>query len=194
MANQVEDIRKCEFTKDDCLFLDTNVWIYIHYGIYSKNADQRERNRFYKRWYTNAFNKMREKGSKIFVDALVLSEFINRYSHLEYDRMMPDIKREPNKNNYKIFRNSKDGRDTAQAIVINTNKILKEAQFCNLDYSFIRHRLSAHLEDYKKYNSDFNDLIYIDLCRNNGYKLVTHDGDFKNCDIHILTANNELLG
>jgi hypothetical protein len=32
MSSKVEDIRKYSFTGDNRLFLDTNVWIYIHYG------------------------------------------------------------------------------------------------------------------------------------------------------------------
>jgi predicted nucleic acid-binding protein len=45
-----------------------------------------------------------------------------------------------------------------------------------------------------KTNSDFNDLMLIELCKKNMFALVTHDIDFKDSDIHVLTANNELLG
>jgi hypothetical protein len=131
---------------------------------------------------------------KIFVDALVLSEFINRFAHLEYDRKMPRENRLPNKNNYKIFRKSKDGQNTAREIVINTNKILKDSQLCDLNYNFIKKKLPTQLKEYEKFESDFNDLIYVELCKERKFTFVTHDGDFKNHNIDILTANNELLG
>jgi predicted nucleic acid-binding protein len=187
MTNQAKDIRRSGFSNSDCLFLDTNVLIYIYYGIY------REEDRYYKKWYTDALGKMRESNSQIFIDALVLSEFINRFVHMEYDRLLPPIKREKNKNNYKIFRASKDGKDAAREIVIHTHKILSYAQICDLDYNFIKPGLPNHLSEYEKSNSDFNDLLYIELCKKNDFTLVTHDGDFKNCGIPVLTANRNLL-
>lgn len=187
MINQAKDIRRSNFSDSDCLFLDTNVLIYVYYGIY------KEEDRYYKKWYTDALDKMRKKNSKIFIDALVLSEFINRFTRMEYDRKMPPIKREKNKNNYKIFRASKDGKNTVREIVIHINKILAYAQICDLNYNFIKPDLLNHLTKYEKSNSDFNDLLYIELCKKNNFTLVTHDGDFKNCGIPVLTANANLL-
>lgn len=188
MSNPVEDIRKkSDFDEKDCFFLDTNVWLYIYYGIYS------EQDRYFKKWYTDAFEKMLLCNCKIFVDFLVLSEFVNRFARLEYDRKMPPIKREPNRNNYKIFRKSGDGQNTAREIVININKILNKSELCDLDYNCIKPKLSAQLKEYEKFDSDFNDLIYVELCKEKKFTFVTHDGDFNNHDIRVLTANNAML-
>jgi hypothetical protein len=149
--------------------------------------------RYFKKWYTDAFEKMRLSNCKIFIDFFVLSEFINRFARLEYDRKMPPIKRDPNKNNYKLFRKSADGQNTAREIVININKIMKISNLCDLNYNFIKPKLTAQLNEYEKFDSDFNDLIYIELCKENKFTLVTHDRDFGNHDIHVLTANNEML-
>jgi predicted nucleic acid-binding protein len=188
MTNQVEDIRKkSDYSENERFFLDTNIWIYIYYGQYPYN------DRYLKNFYTNAFEKMRANNCKIYLDAFVLSEFTKVFSHLEFNRIVPYIKREnPRLNYYKKFRESDEGRITIKEIVINVNKILKNAQLCDLDYSFIN--LQNQLIEYREISSDFNDLTYIKLCKKHKYTLVTHDGDFRNCDIPVLTANNKLLG
>ncbi|HNX38976.1 MAG TPA: type II toxin-antitoxin system VapC family toxin [Methanothrix sp.] len=188
MNNRVEDIRKkYYFSKDEKFFLDTNIWIYLYYGQYPYD------NKYFRKYYTDAFEKMRLNRCKIYLDAFVLSEFIRVFSHLEFNRIIPYITRkDPNKNYYKLFRESEKGRQTSKEIVLNMNKILKEAQLCDLDYNFIN--LQNQLIEYGKISSDFNDLTYIKLCKKHGYTLVTHDGDFHNCGVPVLTANNKLLG
>lgn len=49
------------------------------------------------------------------------------------------------------------------------------------------------MNEYEKGNSDFNDQIFTEICRNNGWKLVTDDGDFKRCGVPLVTANKTLL-
>ncbi len=41
--------------------------------------------------------------------------------------------------------------------------------------------------------ADFNDFYYARFCRNNGYSIITDDGDFKFEGVEILTINQELL-
>ena len=53
--------------------------------------------------------------------------------------------------------------------------------------------MEALLSDFEANSRDFNDAILAQLCRAKDLKLVTHDGDFKDCGITILTANSNLL-
>ena len=39
----------------------------------------------------------------------------------------------------------------------------------------------------------FNDQVITEICKNNGFTLITNDGDFKTQEISILTANAKLL-
>lgn len=186
MTNQAEHINKHNFLPGERFFLDTNVWIYIKYGFYTETNDKTFRN-----WYTMAYRKMLDNDCKIFVDAFVLSEFVTKFSHLEFDRKVPKTRREDNKNNYKIFKGTNDGKVTAQEIVTHAKKIIEIAELCNMDYTFLK--IEDRLNDFKNLNLDFNDLIYLEFCKSNDLVLVTHDGDFKNCGIPILTGNNKLL-
>ena len=47
--------------------------------------------------------------------------------------------------------------------------------------------------EYALGESDFNDQILIDLCRRQGLKMVTDDGDFKGQDVSVITRNQRLL-
>ena len=49
------------------------------------------------------------------------------------------------------------------------------------------------LNDYATGDYDFNDQVITEICKNNGFTLITNDSDFKTQDIPILTANSKLL-
>ncbi|MPM51768.1 hypothetical protein SDC9_98519 [bioreactor metagenome] len=40
---------------------------------------------------------------------------------------------------------------------------------------------------------DFNDLLFAEICRSRGMVFVTHDKDFSELGVEILTANEKLL-
>lgn len=40
---------------------------------------------------------------------------------------------------------------------------------------------------------DFNDQVLAELCKSRNLTLVTHDGDFKDLGLNLLTANQSLL-
>ena len=49
------------------------------------------------------------------------------------------------------------------------------------------------LDDYAAGGFDFNDQVITELCKRKGLTLITHDGDFKDSGVPILTANKKLL-
>jgi predicted nucleic acid-binding protein len=53
--------------------------------------------------------------------------------------------------------------------------------------------IDALVDDYAAGDSDFNDQVLIALCKKEGLKMVTDDGDFKGCGIPVITANKRLL-
>ena len=53
--------------------------------------------------------------------------------------------------------------------------------------------MNALLNDYATGDYDFNDQVITEICKNNGFTLITNDGDFKTQEIPILTANAKLL-
>ncbi len=119
-------------------------------------------------------------------DVLVLSEFANRYARIEYEYHKSD-----GSSTYKEFRNSPDFANVAQAIADSMRRILKisiplESGFADLNHS-------AFASQFETGVCDFNDMVINALCVSRDLLLVTHDGDFKDEDVSILTANGKLL-
>ena len=159
--------------------MDTNIWLYV----YAPQAPDDWRTRTYSRSLT----KILTAKSRIFIDAMVLSEFINRYSRLAYNL----FKAAGSTIDFKEYRQSPDFKPVAMDIESSVRRILKHCQrteSCCSDCD-----IDSLLAKYGQGDSDFNDQIMVELCKNKGLKLITHDRDFKDCGVTVLTANNRLL-
>jgi predicted nucleic acid-binding protein len=187
MTNKI-DIRKYTFKGDETLFLDTNIWYFI-YGptpIRSKPDEDVSRN-----LYSKAFKKIQENKCFIYIDTLIISEFVNAFARdmwKRYNWSQP----EDSKLNYKDYRKTPDFKSKVNTIINETKKIFKDANKCNSDFESMD--FDSFFIEFGKCNLDLNDIIYGDLCKTKGFTLVTNDKDFKSCSIPIMTVNNELLG
>jgi len=79
--NATQDIRSYVFSEKDHLFLDANVWL----SVYGPQVSRR------KGWdiYSAAWRDIRMAGSKVYIDFLVLSEFINRFARIVMGQLAP---------------------------------------------------------------------------------------------------------
>jgi len=176
--NKTQNICHYVFQTTDALLLDANIWLFI----YGPSAPNDSRSRI----YSNAFKAILAAHSKIYIDVLITSEFINTYTRIEYSRLGLGIY-----DNFKRFRQSADFKPIAQAIANTVRRIL---DYCEpLESGFSTLDIALMLNEYEKGESDFNDAILADLCQRNGLKLVTHDGDFQDCGLTLVTANSYLL-
>ena len=159
------------------MLLDANIWLFI-YG--SQNpGDARVR------VYSSAFRRILEAQSRIYIDVLIVSEFINAYARLQWQIRAPDSR-------FKAFRSSPEFREVAQEIADNAKRVLShcsrvESHFDTLDTDDL-------MDEYAQGGADFNDQVIRNLCRSRSLKLITDDRDFKGQGISILTANRRLLG
>jgi predicted nucleic acid-binding protein len=179
MTAKAIDVRTYTFRKDDRLLLDANIWLSVYGPIACHD------------WRTDVYSKALSRiySSKclIFLDAIVLSEYINRFARLEYEQMDKSIK----PSTYKEFRSSVHFKNVASEVAITVNNILKKTTCCNFDFESIK--TTDILVDYQAGTRDFSDSLIIELCKEQDLVLITHDKDFKNCDIPILTAHKRLL-
>ena len=169
------------FTDQDVLLFDTNIWFFI-YGP-QKPKDSKVS------IYSNALKHILAANSQIYIDTLIISEFINTYSRREF-QIIQEIKNKPY-TDFKSFRKSKDFTDISKKISETVKQILKNCRLTKIEFEL--DDMVRLLTEYAIGNSDFNDQIIVDICRKNKLKLVTDDGDFKNADISIVTANQSLL-
>ena len=90
------------FTSKDKLFLDANIWLYL-FGP----REPRDR---WKQIYSEVFERILKANSRIYVDVLIVSEFINAYARMKWRAVAPHIK------SFKDFRNSTGFKPVAEDI------------------------------------------------------------------------------
>ncbi len=171
------DIRSYYFGTPDHLFLDANVWL----SLYGQAAWARRRTSDYSR----AWRDIVQVGCPVFIDVLVVSEFINAYARIEYQRLRTGPM------TFKDFRNSSHFPPIAAIIAQCVTRILRRCQ--RLDSGFETCDINRLLNDFARGSEDFNDQVIVEVCRTRGLKLITDDGDFKGAGLDILTANPNLL-
>ncbi len=172
-----QEVSRYTFSAKDELFLDANIWLFLY-------GPQQPRPRSYIKTYSNAYKRILSAKSRIYVDVLIVSEFINRYARLQQNLVAPG-------GSFKQFRNSSFFKSVAQDIASNVNRILRNSS--RIESGFATLNMSDFLNDFAAGASDFNDQVIAELCKNNGLTLVTHDSDFNAPGISVLTANRNLL-
>ena len=172
------DIRSHRFQSNERLLVDASVWLRIYGPLTPDRAS-------YSKAYSNAHHKMRMADCAIFMDIIVLSEFINAFARMEF-RQGPQAA-----SNFKTFRKSVAFEPIAKEIAINAKRIVTQCQCVESGFEDVD--ASALLTDFQSGQHDFNDQVIAELCRAKGLKLVTHDADFQKYGLTVLTANGELL-
>ncbi|MBN1593810.1 MAG: PIN domain-containing protein [Candidatus Coatesbacteria bacterium] len=165
--------------KDRRFFIDANIWIYLNGPQVKKDYKTRE--------YSGALKKIRDSHSAIYIDVLVLSEFINRYLRIklaEWDSRGVEA-------TLKNFRSSSDYPAVAENIADAVRGILKVCE--RIDSGFASVDIDSLIGDFGAKRLDFNDQILAEICRTQDLTMITHDGHFSRCDIKVLTANKHML-
>ena len=176
-TSSVIDIRSCSFHISDRLFLDANVWLAVYGPVHARRTRSIV--------YSRALADMRTAGSEIYLDVLVLSEFVNAYARMEHRQSSLRDR------DFKDFRRSPAFPAVAADIGQNAARIVRQCRLTDTNLSVTDVR--SLLVEFERGQSDFNDQMIADMCRSKGLKLVTHDADFKSAGLAILTANNSLL-
>ena len=179
MKNKAMDLTGYAFTEGESILVDTNVWMYL--APPPSSANNRAA-----RIYSKAFANLLQQKAVAFVDALILSEYLNRYIRIEYQanwrHHYADFKR---------FRQSADASSVLGDAVFELKQIMKQASVCNTLLEGID--LAAVLGHVQNGTMDLNDGLLVANCKRNGWKLMTHDGDMSSGGIEVLTANPNLL-
>ena len=175
--HKTEEITRYDFKSSDELLLDTNVWLFI-YGP-QKQGDSRVN------VYSKALARILAAQSRIYINVLIVSEFINRYARLKWRVISPEI------TDFKRFRRSSGFKPIAQDIAADVKRVL---QHCTRVASgFESLAIDTLIDEYALGDSDFNDQILVSLCKRTGLTLITDDSDFRGRGIPVVTANKQLL-
>ncbi len=179
MAGEVLHVKDYRFTSHDDLFLDANVWLYIHGPQRPGQGRRRDH-------YSNAFRRILEAESRVYIDVIVLSEIINRWARFHYQESdyAPQM-------GFKTFRDSAAFKLIAPSIAADTRRILNQCS--PMESGFTKLDVDALTTEYGQGRADFNDQVIREACKRSGLKLVTDDADFAGDGVTILTANGRLL-
>jgi predicted nucleic acid-binding protein len=177
MTLSVAEIACHDFSSSDKLMLDTNIWLFI-YGP-QKPGDGRVAA------YSDALARILSVGCSIYIDVLIVSEFINTYARLRWNLLSP----RPAK--FKEFRKSAVFRSVARDIAADTKRILQHCVRLKGGLGSIS--LDSLIDEYAMGDLDFNDQVLTALCSSKGLTMITDDADFRNRGIPIITANKRLL-
>ncbi|MEW6750616.1 MAG: PIN domain-containing protein [Candidatus Latescibacterota bacterium] len=178
MTEKAKAVETYDFQPEEALFLDANVWLLVHGP--QKPGDPRVAA------YSEALAKILTAQSRIYIDVLVVSEFINTYARVKWQLIAPHIKP------FKAFRKSPDFTPVAKDIVADVKQVLKHCR--RIESGFAACDLEELTADYALGDADFNDQVIAALCKRKGLTLVTDDGDFRDQGIPLVTANKRLLG
>ena len=177
MKNNSSEISTHAFTPNDELLLDTNIWLSI-YG-FAKPGDHRSV------IYSKALSEMLAANCRICVDVLILSEYVNAYARFRYNLLNTSAV-------FKNFRKGADFKPIAADIAGDVRQILKHCERIESDLPDVD--IGELIDDFEKGDSDFNDQVLVELCKRRNLTLVTHDADFRDRGLTVLTANKNLLG
>lgn len=180
MTHKAERVTDYDFTSSDALLLDANVWLFV-YGP-QKPGDSKVD------VYSQALAKILAAQSRIYIDVLIVSEFINTYARLRWFLWKDQF---ASSDNFKKFRKSKNFKPVAEEIAANVRRVLKHCT--RVDSGFESLAIDTLIDEYAAGDFDFNDQILANLCKKDGLKMVTDDGDFKSRGIPVITANKRLL-
>lgn len=148
----------------DKFFFDNNIWMYLYCPIGSYN-------KYSVKIYSDFFDKILQSRATIFVSSLILSEFYNSYSRLDFNIWKNNEKKDYKKD----FRPTQRYIETSE-IIVNTieSRILGIAERIDDDFSSIQiDEINRKCNDL-----DFNDSYYIELSKKCACKIVTNDRDF----------------
>jgi len=177
--NKASDAATYDFVDGEAILVDANVWLYLQPPAAQPAPPLTNA-------YSSVFSRLLRAKAQPVVDALILSEYFNRYVRIEYEASWKATYPK-----FKDFRKSPDGASVLQAAMAEIEQILKNSLTCTTSLADID--LPPALSAVRNGSMDFNDALLIQTCRLNDWKLLTHDGDMAVGGIKLLTVNRKLL-
>lgn len=165
--------------KGDKIFIDTNILIFLFSpSSMPKNSQQQKISK-----YSDILNNVRKNENEIFVSSLVISEFINRYLRLDFNKKKEQSKTMDYKKDY---RNNVEGRKAFDMAMKQLEKFYTLTSAKHIGDGFESVEFSAFSE---KSNLDFNDVIIAEIVKSNGLRILTDDNDFKAMGVDIVKVS-----
>ncbi len=164
------------------IFFDANILIYLFWPTGRGQRVLEDR-------YATIYGEILRRELSLYVNYIVLSEVVNRTLRISWEEYLDVELLKKDKLTFKNYRNSEDGKEAQEEIAT----IIKEIVFNNFEVvedSFTKEDIEGFLE---VDTLDFSDKAILSTCVDNDFVLLTHDRDYSNSKIDILTCNKHIL-
>jgi len=159
-----------KINKNDNVFLDTNILIFLFSPDFVSSNDYQVDT------YSKIFEILVEKQNNMYINSLVVSEFLNRCLRIDFDKnFQDDDKSKHYKNDY---RRSNEYKQTLNILLKLLHKMLNVFKIKQLDDDFSKFETISEFE--KSDELDFNDLVISRTVLTQNLKLLSDDRDFDN--------------
>ncbi|HRF55769.1 MAG TPA: type II toxin-antitoxin system VapC family toxin [Campylobacterales bacterium] len=159
------------FSSSDKIIIDANVLIYVYCPLNGSSSEQ------FTSHYSSLIQKIVDAKASVYVNSLVVSEFINYWLRLDYKKSgLVDFKKD--------YRSSERYKMTMKTILNQLGKFYKHCSAKQLNDGFA----TVDLQDkYKSFaESDFNDIVIAENAKINKCKVLTEDRDFEQYGVEIV--------
>lgn len=172
MAANIIDIKKYSPKTSDVFFFDNNIWMFLFcpLGNYNRNKQK---------CFSSFLQSVHSLNCTIFINSLVLSEFVNRYLRLDFELWKKE--HQQHCANFKLdYIGTQRYSETVEEIKVSLRNILKICEKGTDNFNTINlDNVLKHLKEI-----DFNDSYYLELAKISNWKIVTDDGDFVKYNKH----------
>lgn len=163
------------FKSTDKVLIDANILIFIFCPLstYSNKIDN----------YSDILEALRDSNSKLFLCSTVVSEFINRWLRMDFDKNIQDNKKTKN------FKRDYRGTSRYKTVL---NQILKQIEKLYKNYNITQ--INDNFENFDIQNSylekenDFNDLLICHISNKYDLQILTDDKDFEKLNVKVVVV------
>lgn len=190
MYENIKKLSETPYTTFKAYFFDANVWLaYLEadegnistdYALYIKFIDKIVEG--------NLLEKENEPKISIVMTSLLLSEIMNRY--MRDTAMRKHFGKDYRQKNFKNDYRPTEHYKTQLSHLLNNFKRF-EICFYLLPDNLAELSFFENLPTFEYQEKDFNDFYFYQLAKKYDFPIVTHDGDFLDQDIVIITQNSK---
>lgn len=163
MANAVS-LSNYTFTGSEKFLVDANVWLYLYGPMNNKNDHG----------YSIIIPKVFDKTIKLFINDLIISEFINKTCRIAYNKYLRKNKLNSRSCDFKKdYRNTQDFKDIYK-ITIDT--VEQDVLAISTYVPVAKDDLFNGIGNLS--SEDFNDELIVQSALSQGLSIITHDRDF----------------
>ncbi len=167
------------------VLFDTNIWFCIEgYGSEPGNKNQKI--------YSGLYSDLRKSDNVVIVNDYVIGEFFNRSARLEYEVRRNAFKGPGKFPHFKALRKQRDFIECMETVRDTCLNIIEDCEYVPVNGADCD--VAKVIEEATGGQLDLADIILREHCRQHGFAVVSHDADFADGTVDLITGNAKVLG